>query len=617
MPLTPNGKVDKNALPFPDTVIQNMAESASSQIEQMTAMENKLSAIWSQILFPKPGGGFVRRVLQEENFFDIGGHSILATRLIFQIRQQLKMDDTTLPLNLLFKFPTIKSLAGEIEKRTSFNILENIELSSKDKGSKEGLDVGKTEIDLSSELHLDESITPRPDQRMVFDLPGRSRPNGEFEPQTIFLTGATGFLGSFILRELLLSFPSSVVYCLVRGENEEKAWNRLCQSMEGHLIWKGDYVKKSDIESMKARTKVVPGDLAKPFFGIGDEKEFLEFSSKIDCVVHNGALVHWVYPYDKLKAANISGTIEAMKMCLAGNVIKPLVFVSSTSVLDTPYYTEQKTTAVLESDDLEGSRRGLSSGYGQSKWVAEKLLMLVRKRRVQGKALPVSIVRPGYILGDSKSGVGNADDFLWRLIKGCLQLGQVPVILNAINACSVDFVAKSVVQVVRKGEESAKRTVFHVWNDQNVRFSDFFASLIAFGYGKLNEEDKNNEYPGLSKLEFRPYLEWRDNLMELTLTGKDNALYPLLHYVLDDLPTSTKSPALDMRNLLWALEGSDVINGRLVGNEGDSEEKVARTLMYKYLSYMCTVGFLPWPPGKSQQTHGTMKEAKLLTRTGQ
>jgi hypothetical protein len=72
-----------------------------------------------------------------------------------------------------------------------------------------------------------------------------------------------------------------------------------------------------------------------------------------------------------------------------------------------------------------------------------------------------------------------------------------------------------------------------------------------------------------------------------------------------------------MRNLLWALEGSDVINGRLVGNEGDSEEKVARTLMYKYLSYMCTVGFLPWPPGKSQQTHGTMKEAKLLTRTGQ
>jgi L-2-aminoadipate reductase len=82
--------------------------------------------------------------------------------------------------------------------------------------------------------------------------------------------------------------------------------------------------------------------------------------------------------------------------------LKPFHLVSSTSVLDTNHYIFKYLDAgvsVPESDDLEGARKGLRSGYGQSKWVAEGLVMRARSRGV-----PATIIRPGYIVGDSKTG---------------------------------------------------------------------------------------------------------------------------------------------------------------------------------------------------------------------
>lgn len=79
----------------------------------------------------------------------------------------------------------------------------------------------------------------------------------------------------------------------------------------------------------------------------------------------------------------------------------PLHFVSSTSVLDTDHYVRKLMlgTSVFESDDLQGSKYGLRSGYGQTKWVAEQLIYQARARGV-----PATIIRPGYIVGDATSG---------------------------------------------------------------------------------------------------------------------------------------------------------------------------------------------------------------------
>lgn len=86
---------------------------------------------------------------------------------------------------------------------------------------------------------------------------------------------------------------------------------------------------------------------------------------------------------------------------------KHVCFISSTSALDTPHYvslSERLTashspTGILESDELDGAQQGLSTGYGQSKWVGEYLMREAGRRGLSGV-----IVRPGYVLGGSKHG---------------------------------------------------------------------------------------------------------------------------------------------------------------------------------------------------------------------
>lgn len=112
--------------------------------------------------------------------------------------------------------------------------------------------------------------------------------------------------------------------------------------------------------------------------------------------------VHWVYPYSRLRGPNVLSTLEIVDLCASPERPKVLVFVSSTAVLECPHYgsLSDRTGGVRESDDLAGSGGGaLRVGYGQSKWVAERLLAVAGQRGLRGY-----IVRPGYVVGDSVSG---------------------------------------------------------------------------------------------------------------------------------------------------------------------------------------------------------------------
>ncbi|CAG8503059.1 14139_t:CDS:2 [Funneliformis caledonium] len=221
--------------------------------------------------------------------------------------------------------------------------------------------------------------------------------------------------------------------------------------------------------------------------------------------------------------------------------------------------------------DLEEDRLGISeeewkslaerSGYGQSKWVSEKLIMEANKR-----GMPATIIRPGYIVGHSTTGVTNTDDFIWRLIKGCIQLGVVPTIYNTINMCPVNYVAECVTRV-SLSPIAASKCVFHITHPSSpsFRLDELFSCLPRYGY----------------TVDIAEYIVWRNKLMEFTLQAGDNALYPLLHFVLDDLPTSTKSPELDNTN-----------TREIVGKEC---ERMGERLIGIYLGYLVKVGFLDKP----------------------
>lgn len=251
---------------------------------------------------------------------------------------------------------------------------------------------------------------------------------------------------------------------------------------------------------------------------------------------------------------------------------KVVSFVSSTAAIELGHYVRLADTIVSkgglgvpESDSLDAGKVGLRGGYGQTKWVSERLILEAGRRGLAG-----AIVRPAYIVGDSKSAVTNTDDFLMRLVKGCIQLGRVPDIHNPINMVPVDHVARiCAVSALQPTNEDLR--VYHVTARPAPRFNGFLSSLARYGY----------------PVERIEYLPWRTQLEQHVLKVQDNALFPLLHFVLDDLPTSTKAALLDDTNTVALLRAAGEVESMTVDNDQ----------MGLYLSWLVAAGFLDPPTG--------------------
>ncbi len=109
MPLTPNGKIDNAALPAPDTTVI----TESHIVPPRTLLEERLACIWVEILGIKKTQELgPSQINIHDNFFDLGGHSLAAARLISRVRDIFQVE---LPIRYLFEYPTIAELAKSIE----------------------------------------------------------------------------------------------------------------------------------------------------------------------------------------------------------------------------------------------------------------------------------------------------------------------------------------------------------------------------------------------------------------------------------------------------------------------------------------------------------------------
>jgi len=270
MPLNPNGKIDKPSLPFPDTAALGSVKSAAAKAgsaQSMTPSEETIHGIWLRLL---PSASAPLPL--DDSFFDLGGHSILATRLIFEIRKAFVLNA---PLGMVFESPTIRQQAAAMDALRQGDLgFENAAASSStagaDKSTASADDYGKDYDALLKELAP--SYAPAP-----AGLSGK--------PVTVFLTGATGFLGAFVLRDLLERRGSRVakVVCLVRAKSSEQALDRLRESGEGRAVWSEEWVSGGRVEA-------VVGDLADAKFGL-DDATWSRIAQEADVIVHNGALV--------------------------------------------------------------------------------------------------------------------------------------------------------------------------------------------------------------------------------------------------------------------------------------------------------------------------------------
>jgi len=113
LPLTPNGKVDRKRLPEPGLT---RAELETEYVAPHTPVEEQLAKIWSEVLR-------VERIGVHDNFFDLGGHSLMATQVISRVKEQFSI---TMKLSTIFAMPTIAGLSTEIEEQ----LLQKIEQMS-------------------------------------------------------------------------------------------------------------------------------------------------------------------------------------------------------------------------------------------------------------------------------------------------------------------------------------------------------------------------------------------------------------------------------------------------------------------------------------------------------
>lgn len=522
LPLTPNGKVDRSSLPAPDRTHSGLEPG---YVAPRTVAEKQLAEIWAKVLG-------LERVGIYDNFFELGGHSLLLTQLLVQVRDAFEVD---LALSSLFASSTVAELAEKIElaRQTATGFDRNADLN------------------LNAEAVLDPAIRPDTLSRV---------PSTSCLDNAILLTGATGFLGAFLLFELLQQTTADI-YCLVReaklsalaeSPNIESAKNKLQSSLESYLLWQ---------ESFSHRIIPVIGDLSQPLLGLSQE-QFNSLASKLDAIYHNGAWVHHTSSYSTLKAANVLGTQEILR--LASQIkLKPVHFISTTSVFSGSNSAGGK---LREQDSLEHSPID-ANGYVQSKWVAEKLITIAGDR-----GLPVCIYRPGRISGHSQTGVFNQNDFLYRLIIGCIQLGAAPAGNTSFDLVPVDYVSQAIIHLSKQQESLGK--AFHLVNPRPLDANVLIDSIRSLGY----------------PIERISYEQWRTELFNIARNSPEHPLYPLVPFfeASDSQPSNATTVTFDCQNTLAGL-----------ANTGITCPQISDRLLHTYLSYLIHKNFLNPPQHKA------------------
>ncbi|MET8452072.1 thioester reductase domain-containing protein [Streptomyces sp. NPDC005209] len=244
-------------------------------------------------------------------------------------------------------------------------------------------------------------------------------------PRRILLTGATGFLGSHMLLDLL-RHSDAHVYCLVRAADEEAATERLGQQLRSYrLPWSSE---------VRRRVTVLPGDIRRPRLGLDDEL-WHALAHELDSIVGVAAAVDFLRGYQSLRGSNVLGALTLAELAATGHP-KPLHHISSIAV-----FNEVGIASMGEDDPLAHIDR-LISGYDQSKWTAEVAL-----RRARDHGLVVTALRPGGIGGHTKTGAYNPQDLSSGLISAFGRFRTVPA-FRYLNAAPVDWVSRVAVAAI-------------------------------------------------------------------------------------------------------------------------------------------------------------------------
>lgn len=449
LPKNSAGKIDKKILlqQYLQAQLDAPTEQQDGNKPAHTPFEAAVYKVWKGVL-NKPF------ISDQDDFFQLGGQSLQVLQVANQLSTELApILKRSVPADLVFRFSVARDLAAAISNLVSQGSTELAAPSTVAEG------VPSLIVqDCSLELEL------------VADIESAVKTQKTGEITTVFLTGATGFVGAQIVNALLVK-PGTKVICLVRAQSQEHAQRKLMEAMLAQGCWRTD---------IGSRVTMLVGDLEAPNFGIDTETLDTLFS-QVNCVIHNAAVTSVVRDYKAMRLANTLSTKTAL--WLAAQCRAPLHFVSTVAVL--PFdQTEQHNVNGEHPQAIESPIKlleqpvdwhsGLKDGYQQSKWAAETI---VAKANAMG--YPASIYRLGRVTGEKSTGYVNASDLAWLIVAASLRLGAFPELDISEPWTPVDVVANTLVNGVFG---AAPECVSHITPDEFQTFTALFSACEQSGY---------------------------------------------------------------------------------------------------------------------------------------
>ena len=527
-----SGKVDHRRLPPPPSPTSSNGDGKKNEKDAITISD--VAATWAATL-KEP-----QALLQPtDNFFDLGGHSLLLADLSSRLSRTFHI---RVPITRLAENAT---LAGHLETVRAV---------------RDG-QTAAVQADLPAVLRADSTL----DENIQ---PSNATICSVNKADTVLLTGVTGYLGAFLLNDLLENTSAHIV-CLVRfsepvEEDQPGGIARIRRNLLDLGLWR---------DSIMERVEILPGNLGRPRLGLAPEL-FDDLAARVQVIVHAAATVNLVYPYAALRGANVGGTREIIRLACKGGAT--VHHVSTNGVLPPSPAGGWPEYAMLDCDTVPAK---LHDGYGQSKWVAEQLVHQAGQR-----GLPVKIHRVGTISGHSLTGAANAWDLLTALMVESIQIGHAPDVEGwRAEMTPVDFVSKAIIHL--STQTQATQTVFHLGDPNPADMRAIFADLAELGYPTKR-------------------LGWEDWVALWTekrgsLKGGDGA------FTVDVLRSGM--PTVEF------LKGIVVLDNAATRPFRTSVErpKVDRILLETYTRHWFARGWLPQPPSRQHALGGT---ARPITR---
>ncbi|MEE4719382.1 non-ribosomal peptide synthetase [Pseudomonas alliivorans] len=446
LPFASNGKTDRKALL---ELPVSFSDQHSRRLPENERQE-QLLALWAELLELPTGD-----ISTDESFFNLGGHSILLSRMLLGIRERF---GRSIPINRFIEAPTVLTLASLLDSE----------------GSSTYTISPKALLDANPDIQ----ITALPVSRLG-------------DVHKVIVTGANGFLGVHIVQALL-EWGATEIACLVRESAGQSAQERFEQSLAENRLEHLDL----------SRVTVHAADVTQPRLGLS-EAVYERLDRDFGALVHNAANVNHVQDYEALFKDNVEPVFECLKLC-EGRSKKVFNFVSTLSACS----AVDGAGTVLEQPAAATPPIYIKNGYNLSKWVAERILQCARDQGVW-----VNIYRPGNIAFNSRTGVCQPQkNRLMLMLKGSLQLEQVPEFDISFDLMPVDFLARFI--GFHTSRYQPDRAVFNLHNPEPLSWNHYVESFREAG----------------RKFELVSVAHWQ---AQLNRVDSENALFGVLGFYLD------------------------------------------------------------------------------------